>query len=353
MQKKGSISAPGRICLFGEHQDYLGLPVIPMAINKRLTVHYELQENPIQVELNSNEFDFTEEIPLSSIPQLTGSLYDYLKAVFIYFWQEKPFPQPSRILIDSNIPIRAGLSSSAALLTSMVYLLSNIILNRNSNANTVAEIAYLCEHDILGISCGRMDQYASSLGGIFHMTPHENPHITTLHPMKDAFFIIGNSGVERKADTPLKKIQQDITDALKAFKNPDLKELNEMEIKSAGISKLHKKRLLGVIGVRNNAQNAYEELSKTKADLSLIGQLLTEQQTFLRENYQVSHPKLDTMCEVALKEGALGTKLTGAGFGGAMFALAAEKKGAIRIRNALQQYGDSHITQIDSGVQKD
>lgn len=350
MQKKGYISAPGRICLFGEHQDYLGLPVIPMAINKRLTLHYELQQNPSQVELNSNRLQQSEEILLSSIPQLNGSPYDYLKAVLIYFWRNNPSFLPSNIFINSDIPIRAGLSSSAALLTSMVYLLSNIILNRKYNANTIAEIAYLCEHDILGISCGRMDQYASSLGGIFHMTPHENPDITTLNPMKGAFFIIGNSGVARKADTPLKKIQQDIIEALKSFKNPDLKELHEMEVKSAEISELYKKRLLGVIGVRNNAQNAYEELIKTKIDLSYIGQLLTEQQTYLRENYQVSHPRLDTMCEIALKEGALGSKLTGAGFGGAMFALAAEKSEAIKIRKALQQHGESHITQIDMGV---
>ncbi|MHA2203829.1 MAG: galactokinase family protein, partial [Candidatus Hodarchaeales archaeon] len=57
MNKKGSISSPGRICLFGEHQDYLGLPVIPMAINKRLKLYYQLNENPTHVLFQSNQIN--------------------------------------------------------------------------------------------------------------------------------------------------------------------------------------------------------------------------------------------------------------------------------------------------------
>ncbi|MFX0207638.1 MAG: galactokinase family protein [Candidatus Hodarchaeota archaeon] len=352
MQKKGSISSPGRICLFGEHQDYLGLPVIPMAINKRLKLHYQLHKRPINVKLLSNQMKQSEELVFTNSPQITGSPYDYLKAVFIYFWEELNLFLPSRILIDSNIPIRAGMSSSAALLTAMVFLISNIILKHNSEAEIIAEIAYFCEHDILGISCGRMDQYACSLGEIFHMTSEGKPEITSLHAFKEAYFIIGNSGVERKADIPLKKVQQDIFRALKNSNSPKLNGLAEEDIKSARLSRLQQKRLLGVIGIRDNTQAAFDELKRTNIDLNYIGRLLTKQQFYLKEYYQVSHPKLDTMCQIALNNGALGTKLTGAGFGGCMFALAAEKESAIRIRKALQLYGESFIAKIDKGVSK-
>ncbi|UCG89668.1 MAG: hypothetical protein JSU57_04115 [Candidatus Heimdallarchaeota archaeon] len=350
MQRKGFISSPGRICLFGEHQDYLGLPIIPMAINKRLKLHYQLSKRPTNVKFHSNQIKHSEELVLTQSPQITGSPYDYLKAAFLYFWEELNLFLPSRLLIDSNIPIRAGMSSSAALLTTIVFLISNIILKYNSNAEAIAEIAYFCEHDILGISCGRMDQYACSLGGIFHMTAQEKPHITFLHTLRKAYFIIGNSGIERNADIPLKKVQQDIFKALKNSNNPKLDELTEVDIKSAKLPRLQQKRLLGIIGIRDNTQAAFEGLRRTNVDLNYIGRLLTNQQFHLRENYQVSHPKLDAMCKTAADNGALGTKLTGAGFGGCMFALAAEKENAIRIREALQTYGESFITQIDTGV---
>ena len=352
MQKKGFISSPGRVCLFGEHQDYLGLPVVPMAINKRLTLHYELQERPRCVQMQSNQMEHSEELLYTHPPQLTSSSYDYQKAVFLYFWQELNRILPSSISINSDIPIRSGLSSSAALLTAMVFLISNVLLERNFNAETIAEIAYLCEHDILNISCGRMDQYTCSLGRIFHMSSQGKPDITPLCNLKEAYFIIGNSGVERKADIPLKNVQQDIFKALNNLRKPNLNELTDEEINSSKLSQLQRKRLLGVIGVRDNTQIAFEELKKATIDLDYIGQLLTEQQTFLRENYQVSHPKLDVMCESALKNGALGSKLTGAGFGGCMFAFTADNKKAVKIREVLQTHGDSFITRIDSGVSK-
>lgn len=73
MQKKGSISSPGRICLFGEHQDYLGLPVIPMAINKRLTLHYQLNEGSPHVKLQSKKIKQSEKLLFTHTPQLTNS----------------------------------------------------------------------------------------------------------------------------------------------------------------------------------------------------------------------------------------------------------------------------------------
>jgi galactokinase len=354
---KGIISAPGRICLFGEHQDYLGLPVVPMAINKRLSIHYTVQKGSSMsklMKLRSNQFEEIEAIRLDSKPLLTGSPYDYQKAVLIYFWDRINQIKLSSINIDSHIPIRAGLSSSAAILTAMVFLISILLEETPSlNLEKIAEIAYNCEHEILNIACGRMDQYSSSLGGIFHMTPELCPKITRLNLSNDALFIIGNSGIERKADLPLKSVQKDIHEALHVLDNPDLKKISINNVAKANkLTPLHRKRLMGVIGVRNNAGEAFKELKKSKTDLIRIGQLLTEQQNYLRENYQVSHPKLDKMCEIALKNGALGSKLTGAGFGGCMFALTDNVKVASKIKKELQKLGDSFLVKMDSGVSR-
>ncbi|MFX0182530.1 MAG: galactokinase family protein [Candidatus Hodarchaeota archaeon] len=352
MQKNGSITSPGRICLFGEHQDYLGLPVIPMAVNKRLKLHYLCHKEPFCVDISSKQIEQDIKIFYNQKPRLIGSIFDYEIAVFLYFWNQIHKVNLSKILIDSKIPIRAGLSSSAALLTALVFLVANIILKQKNSLEKIAEIAYICEHDIMGISCGRMDQYVCALGGIFHMTSQEKPRIITLNLSKEAFIIVGNSEVERKADIPLKTVQHDIFEALRILKNPDLKKLKLEDIKSGKLSKLYQKRLRGVIGIRDNTIEALEELQKKKIDLNHVGKLITSQQKYLRDNYQVSHPKIDRMCAISIKKGALGAKLTGAGFGGCMFAITDEKKIALRIKENLKSYGHSFITQIDSGVLK-
>ncbi|MFX1538522.1 MAG: galactokinase family protein, partial [Promethearchaeota archaeon] len=157
MNKKGSISSPGRICLFGEHQDYLGLPVIPMAVNKRLKLNYQLNKNPSHVSFRSYQVDHVENMSYDQKPSLVGSTFDYLIAVFNYFWDQMNQKTISKLIIDSDIPIRAGLSSSAALLVATTFLF-NSILDLKYTFEEIAEIAYFCEHEILGVSCGRMDQ---------------------------------------------------------------------------------------------------------------------------------------------------------------------------------------------------
>ncbi|MFX0086502.1 MAG: galactokinase family protein [Candidatus Hodarchaeota archaeon] len=351
MLKSGLISSPGRICVFGEHQDYLDLPVIPMAINKRLYIHYEFHEShSSDIRLVSKQLKEDELINSDHKPQLSNSPFDYQKSVFIHFWNEIKDLTLSSIRIDSEIPISAGLSSSAALLTSTVYLLSNIILDYDLSLKSIAEIAFKCEHDIMNISCGRMDQYASAIGGIFHMTSRENPKIIDLNLSKKVLFIIGNSGIERKADIPLKTVQYDIFDALRSINNEKLEDLTINDIKRRKISKKKKKKLIGVIGIKDNTTAAVEELSKRNSNINRIGQLINEQQTYLRENYKVSHPKLDEMCTIALNQGAIGAKLTGAGFGGSMFAIADEEEIAVKIKESLNCFGLSFITKIDTGL---
>ncbi len=354
MLKSGSISSPGRICLFGEHQDYLGLPVIPMAINKRLYLNYQLNEcYSSEIIISSKQIEQVDSLITSEIPQLTGSPYDYLKSVFLYFWKDYKEIFLSKITINSEIPIQSGLSSSAALLVSAVLLISNSQMGGSKKREEIAEIAYYCEHDILNVSCGRMDQYASSIGGIFHMTSQDNPEIKFLSLPNKALFIVGNSEIKRKADIPLKNVQNEIFRALRSIKNVELTKLTNSEVNHSQLSKLQKERLTGVIGVRDNTIKAFNELKKKNIDLTKIGNLINEQQTFLRENYEVSHPKLDNMCNKALDQGALGAKLTGAGFGGSMFAIADEEEIAIKIRKSLNKYGLSFISQIDSGVRID
>ncbi len=350
-ERIGSISSPGRICLFGEHQDYLGLPVIPLAIDRRLTISFlrELQKSTLRI--SSDALSFIEVIDRAEIDKLSGTPFDHIKAVFKFYHQsilEKILP--SEIKIRSRIPIKSGLSSSAALIVSTVFLVANVILQENLTPIQIADVAYLVEHDILGISCGRMDQASSALGGLFHMTTSGIPHITPLDLPKDSYFVIGDSEVSRKADVPLKHVQKDIFSTLKVIDTPDLISYQVTRETKRSLTTERFKLVKGILGVRDNTKQAFKGLKTPNPDLSELGTLLNEQHTLLRSNYKISHPKIDRMCEEAIKTGALGAKITGAGFGGCMFALTDSHDRALKIRDRLSQYGKCFVVQQTEGV---
>ncbi|MHA1973067.1 MAG: GHMP family kinase ATP-binding protein [Candidatus Hodarchaeales archaeon] len=351
MSKSHTISSPGRICLFGEHQDYLELPVIPMAINKRLKLFAKVSfKAPGNIKIMSKQLKFTEEFKWDRVKKITDSPFKYIQAVFSYFQEYRYIDSIDEIIIDSEIPIGSGLSSSAALLVSTVYLVANKNLKLGLSAEEIAEIAYLCEREILGISCGRMDQYASAIGGIFHLSSGKNQQNTKLNLSKYAIFVIGDSKIQRMADTPLKSIQKLIFDGINKIKGLNLDNLSLPELQRKNLEKKYNRVLEGVIQVRENTKEAFKTLTMTKTDLEYVGKLLTEQHRYLSENYQVSHQIIDKMCKIALSKGALGAKMTGAGFGGSMFALTDEISTARRIKKGLEAYGEANITKISHGV---
>ncbi|PWI47511.1 hypothetical protein CEE45_11315 [Candidatus Heimdallarchaeota archaeon B3_Heim] len=351
---EGIISSPGRICLFGEHQDYLGLPVIPMAIDRRLYLYYWLDPKKSMIQICSDSLPRIEKISHTDIGKLTGTPYDYIKAVFKFYDNSIAGKiLPSELKIRSSIPIKSGLSSSAALLVSTVFLVANIVLQKNLTLDQIADVAFHIEHDVLGISCGRMDQTCVSFGGIFQMTTTANLTITPLTLPVNSFFVIGDSEIVRHADTPLKHVQNSIFNILETLGNPDLQTLPTTSSSLKKLTNKEERIIQGILGVRENEKLALKELQSPIVDLTLIGSLLDEQHHFLRDNYQVSNPKIDEMCKVAKESGALGAKMTGAGFGGCMFALTDSIDAARKIRAKLAQYGQCYIVQPSEGVKKE
>jgi len=354
MTRTIKISSPGRICLFGEHQDYIGLPVIPLAINMRLKLFGSFNTIMYQnLNISSSQIEFIELVNRNSVIELTGSPYDYIKAVFLFFKEKMTEYLPSRINIDSDIPIGSGLSSSAALLVATVHLVGNIISKCNLTNLEIAETAYTCEHDILGISCGRMDQYASAIGGVFHMSSESNPKITKLNFPKEGIIIIGTPGIYRQADIPLKMTQELIFSGLKHFTSVKPTNLLLDDLKQAKLPNKIERVLKGVIKVKENTISALEELTTANVDLGRIGHLINEQHKFLSKYYRVSHPKIDNMCKASISAGALGAKMTGAGFGGSMFALTDSIEKARDIEKSLLPFGNTFIVKQDTGVREE
>lgn len=349
-------SAPARICLFGEHQDYLELKVIPAAINLRLEITSILTEEN-EIKIFSQELNETTKIStnINQFESKSGSLTSYLEAGILALKQsnqEVTIP-PISVTIKSQIPIASGLSSSAALLVAWIKHLSGIV-KLNLDNRSIAELAYDAEHNFLGIPCGRMDQYASSFGGIFSLECTEQPALVNLNSPKIGLIVVDSQTPKLTSNVHGSKVAQ-IKKVIRGFEQVHQKKLEDIDLEFLQKLKSKIKQedyiiLEGVISIKDNTLIAEKELSKSNPNIELIGRLLTSQQEFLRDNIQVSLPILDNIVKTGIKSGALGGKLTGAGLGGSVVLLTSEENEytAKKIQDELKL--PVYTVKIDSGV---
>ena len=248
-----------------------------------------------------------------------------------------------------DLPVSKGLSSSAAMcvvISAAVDLThrfpeieqqdSTTILEYTSKPETLtlyADIAYTGERKELGINCGQMDQYASAFGGILHIDCTEEPaKIHRLKPKTDLPLVIGDT--MQPKDTP--KVLGWLGERFKA-REPKFIE---------GMENINK-----IVG------KAKKELEKPSPNCSRIGELMNENQHYLKNFLQVSGDcpvspsRLDELIEAALEAGALGAKLSGSGGGGCMIALC-EPGDEVKVAQAInKEGGEAYITKVaDKGV---
>ncbi|NHJ85199.1 MAG: hypothetical protein FK734_07040 [Asgard group archaeon] len=344
--------APGRVCLYGEHQDYLKLVVIPAAITLHTRLGVKKNSSEI-VKIYSNELMKSDEFKITSDLTIGNNEFDYLRAIILTLQNEGLLKEKVGfdVEIESEVPIGSGLSSSAALLVAWLTAL-NDQLNLELDKIEIANLCFIAENKILGINCGIMDQYSSSLGGIFSLDCNGPPYNIEPFTTDINSVVIGDSCIRRSANEPLtilksqimsgfEKIKEQGNFSLKTFETNTLTEFRDL------ITEDEYRRLLGVLTIRHITERAAIELAKKEShDLNCLGSLLTKQQTMLRDYLGVSIPELDNLVEVSLNAGALGAKLTGAGLGGCIVALAPGKEEAVAeaINNAG---GKATICKID------
>ncbi len=332
-------SAPGRVCLFGDHMDWLGYEVIPAAINKRIfcraklnrndkiefysfipfTRYFEYKRNMSKIE-SINDFKYCQAV-VHSIKMNSSSI----PGIEIRFFENQDK--------DNNLVSGKGLSSSAALCvvtSSCFYLLSGYkYASLHEFKSLCAETAYIAEHNVLGINCGRMDPYACSYGGILKMNCSNNK-ITSLpsQTLEKCDLIIGDS------------LKVKNTEKILSW----LKSRCEQEEKTI---------LKGIIQIRKIVFDAYCLLSDLSVCPEKIGELMNLNQKYISENLQtsgncqISPSNLDDLITAARKAGALGAKVTGSGGGGCMVALSNPKKGQQIMKAIYELGGIAYKVKID------
>ncbi len=192
-------SSPGRICLFGEHQDYLGLPVIAAAISLRLTIKAEKRDDlSVTVKLpdvgEEDSFSMEGDLPYTK----PG---DYFRSGINTMRKDGfTFSGGVDATVTGEIPIQAGTSSSSAMVVSWINLLAQMSgQEAELTPEQIADLAYRAEVEEFSEAGGMMDQYASAVGGVIYVESEPEMSVEKL-PCNLGTLVLGDS-LQTK-DTP-------------------------------------------------------------------------------------------------------------------------------------------------------
>jgi galactokinase len=351
-------TAPGRICLFGEHQDYLGLPVIAAAIGVRLHIDITI-ESPL---LNRYKIVMPDigrdELINTAMPLVYQHPKDYLRSA-VKVVRENGFRLPNALtaIVRSEIPIAAGTSSSTALTMAWITALLHSAEPDKASPDPlqVARYSHACEVLEFKESGGMMDQLSIGYGGVCYIDfAPERP----AQPLKakPEGFVLGDSKQPKDTQAILSRVRGAAEGAIKKIKKAlppfDLKTTPYGEVEHIPCPDLtHEERkvLLGNIRNRDLLRQALDLLSREDFDPKRLGALLTSHHAVLRDAQGISTPKIEGMMDAALEAGALGGKINGSGGGGCMFVLAPGREGEVA-RAIEKAGGKAYPVSIGDGI---
>ncbi|NHI89609.1 MAG: hypothetical protein EAX87_08805 [Candidatus Thorarchaeota archaeon] len=316
------MSAPGRVCLFGEHSDYLGLDVVAAAIDMSIEIVAEPREDN-SIHINYLDLDESDEFSLDDEIQYRTQR-DYIRSAFNVLARRGISPMHGwNLQVSGSLPIAAGLSSSSAMTVGAIKAVLGMS-GEDLEPEETALRAYEAEVAEFGESGGTMDHFASSMGGIIHLNTKDNK-VTRLPAELDAF-VIGDSGEKKNTVEDLRHIKttvegeyEKLRGQIEGFDRRTTPLSTVMEISQ---EKQSKERSIAEATLRNRdlTNRAIKLLSESLPDPQELGSLLREHHEILRDDLERSTPKIERMIAAAYDAGALGCKINGSGGGGSMMA---------------------------------
>lgn len=362
--------APGRVNLIGEHTDYNGGHVFPCALSVG-TYAVARKRNDDIVRLYSMNFKDLGiiESSLSNLAYVDQHDWaNYPKGVIAMFNQAGyTITTGVDIAFYGNIPNGAGLSSSASieLVTSVVL---KDLFNLSIEMVEMVQLSQRAENEFVGVNCGIMDQFAIGMGKRDHALllncdtlEYKETPITLSHQS----LIIANTNKRRGlADSKYNERRKQCEEALIALQKKlsiaSLGDLTEEEFEA-------NKHLIQDPLAQKRARHAvYENRRTMKAvnylndgDMESFGRLMNESHVSLRDDYEVTGQELDAMVEAAWEEGAIGSRMTGAGFGGCTISIVDNEKVGQFIANVGELYkkqtnleASFYVVEIGDGARK-
>ena len=320
-----AVQAPGRVNLIGEHTDYNAGFVFPVAIDRWAVVAARSRVDS-RVRIYSAMHDEVAEFRADDVLEAQGSWADYPKGVVREFQKLGHSLCGFDAAIVGNVPMGAGLSSSAAV--EMAVGMGLVVLNRiEISGPDLALLGQRAENHFVGVNCGIMDQFISANGRAGHALFLDCRDLSfELVPLfgDDVQIVICNSGVTRgltdSAYNDRRSACESGVSILARAVGEDIRALRDvsmeiLDVYGGALSETVLKRCRHVITENERTQRAVALLKD--GDLSGFGQLMVASHESLRDDYEVSGKELDLLVEIALNvPGVFGARMTGAGFGG-------------------------------------
>jgi len=319
-----SIKVPARICFFGDHQDYLGLPVIAGTINRYIELKAKATE-AAEFRINLPDIQSHRTISLNSEADIIPE--DYLRSAMAVLKKKGfSFKQGYEVDISGDIPVNAGLSSSSALTVAWIRFL--IAIQEKKNHVSDAEVgswAYEAEVVFFDSPGGLMDQYTIAQQGLLFINTKEGKTERLVGDLGK--LIVAESGIKKKTLNVLKNAR---TYQEKAIRQVQLQHPNfnihkvtlaDFKRYKACISREYHDHWYAAVRNYQITREAKKLLSFETLDLEKIGQLMDEHQSILENQIKNTPLEMITMMKAARNAGAFGAKTIGSGGGGCMVAI--------------------------------
>ena len=316
-------AAPGRVNLIGEHIDYSDGFVLPFAIKDRTLVAARKRNDSTVRIASAQRRNKIVTVDINQVkPGLKGEWERYALGVL---WA-MGIKEGVDLLIDGNVPLGAGLSSSAALECSVATAM-NHLFDLGFNLEELARLTQKAENQYVGVPCGIMDQSVSLMATQGSALLLDCRDLST----KNISFDVASNGLELLIiDT---QAHHALTDGGYAERRASCEsvvvKLGITSLRELSMEQLENSRALLTETEFVRARHAVTEMKRvlecvdalSNSDFEKVGHLINQSHTSLRDDYTVSCPELDTAVEAALSAGALGARMVGGGFGGSAIAL--------------------------------
>ncbi|MGD9994320.1 MAG: galactokinase [Salinivirgaceae bacterium] len=331
------VKSPGRVNLIGEHTDYNDGFVLPAAVD--VAIYFACKPNKSNTfRLYSFDLDDSYETPVDKIDKCNKHWANYLLGVIAQFTKVGKNIQGFDCVFGGDIPMGAGMSSSAALETGLAFAI-NYMEDLGFETIDLVKFSQKAEHEYAGVQCGIMDQFASMHGKINRVIKLDCRSLDySYYPldMSEQILVLVNTGVKHSlASSAYNKRRQECEAgvALLQKHQPEIRSLRDVSLAfiqahQNEFDPLIYKRCTYVIEENLRLENACKALDEQ--DFVSFGKQMFGSHEGLKNKYEVSCKELDHLVDLAKSiNGVLGARMMGGGFGGCTINLV--KKDAVKI----------------------